>query len=97
MKLSNTKGAKKISLIKLPMEGVYMKAIPMLQLQELFSGLEDGHGNAIDSIFSEIIVDAKGEMFDELKDGQKATETLSMPVIEEVMASILEKLNPTGK
>ncbi len=99
MKLSNTKISKSNSLVALT-EDISIKMLPMKQMLELFSAIgseeTEDQAAAIDEIFDTVIVDSKGNKFDDLKEGT-ATEVLPMPIIMDIMTLVSEKLNPAGK
>ncbi len=98
MKLSNTKMVKAKSLIKLSDE-VYLKTLPMKEMIDIISSVDadpELQEAAINNLFDTLIVDPKGNKFEDLKDGN-ATEILPMPVIMDIMTRMTEVLNPAGK
>jgi len=99
MKLADTDGVKSLKVIKL-IDGVYMRSLPMSQMQEIIEGLadndEDNQVKTINDFFDKIIVDEQGEPFEDLQDSC-ATDILPINTILRIITAFQEEITPSGK
>jgi hypothetical protein len=99
MKLTETEGVKSLKTIRL-LDGVYMRSLPMSQMQEIIDGLSDAtnenQNETIDTFFEKIIVDEKGEAFEDLLEN-KATDILPLNTIMEIITAFQGAITPSGK
>ena len=97
MKLMDTKAGKTSAKLEL-IDGIFLKNLPMVQMMEVFQGIantpEDKQQDAIDELFATMIVDSKGNAFHECIEGRKASENVPMSIIQSVMQSIGDVMNP---
>jgi hypothetical protein len=99
MKLTETEGVKSLKSIKL-LEGVYMRSLPMSQMQEIIEKLSetdnDNQEDTINSFFQKIVVDEEGNPFEDLVEN-KATDILPLNTIMEIITAFQGALIPGGK
>lgn len=99
MKLTETKAVQSLKTIQL-LEGVYMRSLPMAEMQKVIDGLanssEENQTEVIDELFRQVIVDEKGEVFEDLNDNN-ATDILPINTIMEIVTAFQGAILPKGK
>ena len=99
MKIRNTKLSQSHALVELG-EGVFLKALPMAELQQYFKSIEkDMEKNPEDTVngmFDKMIVDADGNKFEDLVDA-KAMDVLPVETITFIMEAIPKAMTPDPK
>ena len=99
MKITNTALNKKNNLVELG-DGIFLRRLPMAELQHYFKDIEkdldkDPEGT-INNIFDNLVVDEKGNKFEDLVKG-KATEILPLDTIMVIMEAVPKALVPDPK
>ena len=87
--------------IPIGVDGIFISNMPAKQMQDIFGGLNERLAEepekVIVELFTKLICDDKGDMFEDVGSYDAILEVLSLKDIQDIMTGIAETMNPNAK